>query len=713
MSWSSEGSHARWALVALGFSAAVAQSVLLREAMAALGGSELAWGAVLAVWLAAMGVGALAGAGKTAPRGGAAVPTILALLAGAGVLLLRATPALLGAAPGEAAATWSGLWAWLPAVVPAALAGGWGFASLAQAGVDPGQAYALEGAGALVGGVAFTFVLAPWGSAAAIVLTAAAVAAAWLWPARQRVLALAVCVLAVGVVRPAGDLLARATWRWSRHVGSLAVWRETARQRLELSTGEPASLYGDGHLLATIPDPYRTASRAHLAMLLHPHPQRVLAIGALADGSFATMLRHPIERLDVVEEDPGVAALVLRRPALARAAADVRVHLHFGDPLRVLRLDGRWDLIVLFDPDPATLRLDRTRTLEFFRSCAAHLAPGGVVVVRVGVNDGYLGGAGGQLLSVLAATIKLAFGDVTAVPGEEILLVAGASGASVSLDPATLATRWAERGISDPEFDPAVLPTLVDPSRERDLARFLTASSAPVNRAAHPRAVLLAAALVEARGSPPLLRAATWLAAQPPAFLLALAALAAAVVPLRALTRRGSGIEVAALAGFLSMGWFLLLISAWQATEGAVYSEIGALSAAFMAGLVGGTVTARRRTGRRDLAILLVGGAALSALIAAGVALRFPRASVVPLLLAAGAITGMAFPPAARLAARRQPARAAGRGFGADEAGAALGALCIGLVALPWAGMSATGAGLALMAAAGAVGLSVAGDRPG
>jgi predicted membrane-bound spermidine synthase len=53
--------HPRLTLVRLGIVAAVAQAVLLREAMAALGGSELAWGMVLALWLAGMGAGSRIG----------------------------------------------------------------------------------------------------------------------------------------------------------------------------------------------------------------------------------------------------------------------------------------------------------------------------------------------------------------------------------------------------------------------------------------------------------------------------------------------------------------------------------------------------------------------------------------------------------------------------------------------------------------------------
>ena len=44
-------------LFLLGVATIVAQALLLREAMAAMGGSEIAWGTVMALWLLGMGLG--------------------------------------------------------------------------------------------------------------------------------------------------------------------------------------------------------------------------------------------------------------------------------------------------------------------------------------------------------------------------------------------------------------------------------------------------------------------------------------------------------------------------------------------------------------------------------------------------------------------------------------------------------------------------------
>ncbi len=700
-------------LAALGFAAAVAQAVLLREAMAAIGGSELAWGAVLSLWLAAIGAGAWLGSRWGNWRQARLGPLALVVVTGLAVVLVRAAPALIGAEAGEAATAWHDAWIWALAVAAPALVGGWCFpvAAAALAGAErPAAAYALESAGGVLGGLAFTFVLAPGGAAAAVCVAAGISAAAVLLFAGRRVAWFAPAPLLAGLVlaAPAGRALEAASWRWSARPGVLADWRETHVQRLELAAGSPAVIYADGRLAAWFPDPYGTVPRAHLLMLLHPRPERVLVVGA-ADGGFVTMLHHPVRRLVAIEEDPGLAAVLPRwlGPPAAAAFADPRFALAAGDPVRLVRRWGAWDLLALTDGDPTTLRRNRTRTVEFFRACRRALAPGGILAVRVGVGDTYLGGAGGRLLAIEAATLARVFPEVVGVPGDEVLLLAGRDRGTVSVDPAVLLARWRTRGVSGGDFDPRTLALLLDPGRAAALQAFIAAARAPVDTARHPRAVLLAAALREARGAPALLVAASALERQAPAVLGVVLAAAAALLLARAAGGAAFGIEAGAIVGLAAMGWWVLLLACWQESLGSVYGEVGALSAAFMAGTAAGAWGARRRPrpGPAALAGVLAGGATVSLAIAAGLPLVFPRVAVVSLLLAGGALTGVAFPSVARLAGPSTPRRGAGRGFAADEVGAAVAALLVGLVVLPWAGLASGALGLAALGSAAAAAL--------
>lgn len=689
--------------VLLGASTVIAQSLLLREAMAAMGGSETAWGVAMAVWLAGMGVGSRLGIRLGGPALARWLPIATLALAGSGVLTFRASPALLGAAAGEVLTTWTATWLWALAVAPTAVVGGLAFPVLAEAlGHDgPGRAYALEASGALVGGVVLSLALVPWGTAAALLVALGLTAAATLWPTRRALgflIALSCLVAAV----PAGAGLERATWRWAGHPGTLGTATETRHQRLESSAGSPTSLYADGRLVASYPDPYSALPRAHLRMLLHPSPRRVLAVGCTADGSIEAMVRHPVAELLVVEEDPRLIDYLRRSydPSFEDALEHPKVTALTTDPLRAIADRRDLDLVILADGDPTTLRANRTRTVEFFRSCRDAMTSDGVLVLRVGVADTYLGGTAGDLLATLASSLREVFPRLSALPGEEILLVAAMDGARPDPTLEELVERRLDRPEIGEQLDPAMIPLLVDEGRRPALEDEVRRAVSPPNTVSRPRAVRLANRLHEARSPVARNPLATALDADGSEWLAA--GLVVLVVGLLVVGRSrsvpGRAVAAAFVVGVASMGWWLLLLAAWQATRGSVYAEIGALTGAFMAGVAAGGWCSLR-SGRAIPATpwLVGGGVVLSLVIATGLPTLASTVAVPALLVIGGALTGATFPGLGQLAAAGRPRRGAGLAFAADEIGAGVAALVVGTVAIPWIGIAATAFGLAAL----------------
>jgi spermidine synthase len=683
----------------LGVSTVVAQAVLLREAMAAMGGSEMAWGTVMALWLIGMGLGSRIGATAGSERLAHLLPTIVLIVSGIGVVLFRAAPALIGTASGETLTTASAIWLWIAAVLPAAFAGGLAFPILASSlGLSGGgRAYAIEAAGALIGGAILSLVLLVFGTTVALCLAVSLVVAASLWRS-NRAAAILLAVTGIALASPLAESLAQAGWSWARHPGELHAWRETRLQRLEVTSGPPTTIFADGRLVASYPDPYDILPKAHLVMLLHPKPRRVFAVGCVADGSVEAMARHPLAKLVVVEDDPELIRHLPEwyGPEVARALNEPHVEIAATDPLRAVSETEPWDLVILRDGNPTTLRRNRTRTLEFLHRCRTHMRPDGILVMRIAVTDTYLGGAAGRLVSTLAATIREVFPKLEVVPGGEILLIAGGHEAVLDLDPEVLANRLSKRKIDAPELIPEMIPLLVDRERAVSVATQLD-FEAPMNTIAHPRAVMTAGGLHEGRSHPTLLRFVLALEQRSGWPLAAALGVAIAVLVAMSFVQSPPVSTTAAAVGFVSMGWWLLLIGAWQATRGSVYSEIGALTALFMAGIASGAAAASSWTApARRLPLILAGGAVLSLAIATGIAHRFPLGTVPLLLVAGGALTGAAFPAMTALS-NRGVRRGAGITFAADEAGAAAGALLVGIVAVSWVGIGATALGLTVL----------------
>jgi hypothetical protein len=367
-----------------------------------------------------------------------------------------------------------------------------------------------------------------------------------------------------------------------------------------------------------------------------------------------------------------------------------------SDPMRALARYGPWDLIVLRDGNPTTLRRNRTRTLEFFRRCRTHLNPHGILIVRVAVPDTYLGGAGGRLGATIAATVREVFPMLDVIPGEEILIVATGADGTIDLGEGVLAERLLERGLEDSELVPEMIPLLIDRDRAVAALHHL-AAPAPVNTIRHPRAVLLAAGLHEARARPALVRLVLEAERRGPWPLAALLGVGVLLLLARSFVRQPPVVATAAAVGLCSIGWWLLLIASWQATRGSVYSEVGALTAVFMAGLAGGaSVSSRWSRPSRQLPVVLTLATLLSLMIAAGIAIELPLVAVPTLLIAGGGLTGSAFPGLAAFS-DQGTRRSAGIAFAADEIGAAAGAVLVGMIAIPWAGITATAVGLAFV----------------
>ena len=671
-----------------------------------MGGSETAWGLVMAMWLCGVGLGSRIGVKVGSPELAHWLPIATLALCGVGTLLFRAAPAILGTAPGETLTTWHAVWLWALAVMPAAAAGGFAFPILAEnlGANGPGRAYTLEAAGALFGGLILSFALVPLGTAPALFLVTGAVSATLVWP-RHRLVAMGIAMVCLAAAGFVGEPLARLSWRWSGHPTELGGWAETRHQRLEISTGTPTVLYADSRLRASYPEPYTALPRAHLMMLLHPKPARVFAVGCAADGAFEAMVRHPITELVVVEEDPQLISHLARwyGEGFLSSLELPSIRAVTTDPLRALDGLNNLDLVILADGDPTTLRANRTRTVEFFQRCRAAMSETGLLIMSVGVTDTYLGGTGGRLLATLTSTLREVFPKLTALPGEQILLVAGGPGARFATTIQELEERLLSRPDVSNQLHPAMLSILIDETRQPELEAFIESASAAPNTLRHPIAVGLAARLHEARS--PLFRATDGANLESLGSRLFVPGLVAWVALLLAAAFLGHlgvrAIAAAAVVGFSSMGWWLLLLAIWQATRGSVYAEVGALTGAFMAGVAaGGWLALRSANPVRILPWILGGGVALSLLLAGGVPTWAPALMVPTFLVTGGILTGAAFPGLGKLAGRDSVRRGAGVAFSADELGAACAALVIGTVAIPWVGMTTTAVGLAVLSLA-------------
>lgn len=161
--------------------------------------------------------------------------------------------------------------------------------------------------------------------------------------------------------------------------------------RVVLTKGDSGvALHLDNNLQFSSADEHRYhEALVHPAVAALGRPPRRAMIGGGGDGLAAReLLRYPsIERVVLVDLDPGVTALARTRPELARANGgaldDARVTVVHADAARHVEEDrAHYDVIVLDFPDPNSLSLGKLFSTRMMRATAARLADGGVMAVQ-------------------------------------------------------------------------------------------------------------------------------------------------------------------------------------------------------------------------------------------------------------------------------------------------------------------------------------------
>ncbi len=727
----------------LGCHAMVVQMMLMREMLASFSGNELTIGAAFGVWFAAISVGALVG--RRAARSWSsdwvrlAVGLVLFALAvlppGLLFVLVRARD-ILGVPVYESLAFGRLLRLFVMVLGPVCLAQGFVFpcaCRLAAEGRKQGvsRIYGLESLGSLIGGLGFGLAalggVAPLSAAiAASALGFAALSASLI--RRPVRIVFALMALAAGLI----PFLANRTmetigmaWeapRWAQVAGTpspVTARRESPYERLTVvRMGEQSVLYANSQPLFMFPDPVDTDPLVHRVLARHPHPGSVLLVGGDPSGLGRALLAHPGCSVTYVEIDPWIWSLT-QVPNFPAPADRDRFHVIQMDPAWYVRQApaGSFDIILLMLPEPETVGLNRFYTVEFYRSLKRLLRSGGFVWTSVEASE-QLEAETGLLAASVFKTFSACFPSVQATFGMRIGFFASDSASNAPMDRAELVAAATRAGVQSDYFKPEqfLSDESIDPGKMARVRAALEAIPVEANTLRRPVThtfMLLRWNRFSGSGLDRLL----WRLAGVDGvrlterlsggIMIVSILLIMALIGLKGRKRagvvRGSLRLAIAVAGFSAMALELILIFLAQSLFGYVYERLAFLVALFMAGLAGGALVVRRYELRDSKPAWSLAVAACSALVVIGVALplwlqthmthRVPAEWVLQgFMVATGVAVGILFPMVNRLLRENGELlnEASGETHAADNVGAALGALAVGVVLVP-----ALGVGLA------------------
>jgi len=148
---------------------------------------------------------------------------------------------------------------------------------------------------------------------------------------------------------------------------------------------------GDGHVVLKVNGKTDASSRGDLPtqillgqipLLLKPEAKEVLVIGLGSGITAGSVLRHPIEKLAVVEISPEVAeANHFFAPYNHRALDDPRLRLYLEDAKSFLKVNPqRYDIIISEPSNPWIAGIGNLFSIEFYQDVRKRLQPGGLMV---------------------------------------------------------------------------------------------------------------------------------------------------------------------------------------------------------------------------------------------------------------------------------------------------------------------------------------------
>lgn len=759
------------------------QAALVREFLTVFSGNELCLGAFFGIWLLWISIGAGVGSMVARlPRGLLTIFVLASLVAGmapvAQIWAVRHVRTVYNMPPGLLLGFRQMLLFTLCCLGPFSFFVGFTFpigCRLFAGGTDReaagiGWVYVAECLGFLCGGVVFSFVLVY--SYNAIAIGAALGLAMFLGSVilvadgAGQVTRGVCCALGVVLVlawacaypfiQRADRLSIEQRWVSLKTDGEQLQSVDSKYEHLALGEREGQyEVFASGNAAFHFPDPYDFPAVANYVAAEHPSAKSVLIVGHAAHGLLAEFLKTGIRRVDHVDLDPAVLAMI--RPYLPAddkaALRSDKVQQHYMDGrLYVKACTERYDLIFVNVPDPSTAMLNRYYTREFFAQLRRILEPDGVVAITVACSPSYIGDILGDFTGSIFHTFRSEFNHLVISPGDHAYIFGSNAPGRVTSDPAVLAKRFLSKKLDLPTFtehhfmmlfpsgtteqlyddmmarDPAGPPPkpvrkepvlFEKPGEVRAQRR-----PAKLNTDLKPVSYFYNLLLWDQYTSSNLHRLFRWVERLRPSRALALLA---GLVLLRlgyvALFRKSEDSQIrtnAVLAitvcGFSAMAIDVLMLFAYQSLFGYLYHMVGLLVALFMFGLATGSTLMnlglrRVRKGTRCLiglqAALIAYTLALPMLIsllssALGRHPLLDQAAFMGLVTLGGIITGAQFPLVAKLYLDRSSGIAATAGLvdAGDHFGAAFGALLSGSILIPILGMVATCGAIAVLNAA-------------
>ena len=494
-------------IAATGFTATIAQIIILRELLVLFYGNELSAGLIFAAWLLWSGLGS--GIAAKWVKKTTSLETIqrlvlvcMALVLPVCILFIRASRILWTLPPGELPSIGKMLLISFAATGLFCPVSGALFAICWKLHRETARRpsmgiYLSEALGSAIGGLVFYFMLMPnlsgfaaiWLSGGVMLFLAGWLFRPW-WPISNLnpahfIWLIALILFLSGTFSSIHLEQMSRRWQWGPN---LVATHDTAFHNIAaLKKDSQVSIFTNGLWSFSEPDILSAEHNVHLALLQHPDPKTILILGSGIAGLLDEIFKHPgIQQVDYVEPDPDFIRLIQPHlaPATMATLQNTQVKLIHRDPRSfLLRSNSQYDVILMQMGDPITAQMNRFYTQDFYTHVKKCLSPGGVFSFAVSGGESMLGPTQARYVSSLKLTLLQIFPRVMIYPGDQIRFFATDLTRNLVSDPMVLTQRIANRNLSLTYIREDILQDALNPMRLNYMETILKdVSGAAINK---------------------------------------------------------------------------------------------------------------------------------------------------------------------------------------------------------------------------------------
>lgn len=682
-------------IISLGICSIISQFVLLRELQTTFQGNELSLSLILFCWLGGSGLGGFLSRYLLTQKRNPSTrrfdyPTILgslflfnSLWFFIGIFLSRSVKLLLSIPNFEILQPQQMLLISGLIILPQTIVFGLSFLLLCSIINNPLKAYYQEALGAFFAGILSLLLIKYLDSAQIIWIISllSFLCAVSLIKNKRPFFRLAfIIALIIYIYLPVSGLLSKFqnyTQSFRFRPESLVVSTDSIYANIAISKKDNQyNLYENGSLLFTTEDTESIEEFAHLVLLNHPNPKKILLIGQAVSGSLSEIVKHPIESADYLEPDAKLIETAIKHIPQAESYGlkNEKVNIYNQDAASFTKKTAtKYDLVILNLGNPSSLQLNRFYTVEFFRQIKKILSSDGHFSLAFSSKEDILTGDMLKYNRSLFKTAKSVFSNVKIIPGERLILICSLKFGRLNSE--ELIERFAERKIQAKYFTAQHIKAKL--LRKEYIEKLLSGEDedASLNYNYSPYGFFYYLGLWGKQSW--LNFKKIWEASN----RLNLTAIALFTLLLAFIFRKNI-LDVAIFStGFTGIALEIIISFIFQINFGFLYYRLGAIIASFMLGLSLGGVISMQLTKRNQLKMLfyLEILLALSA-IAIYFFLKQNQAVYFLATLSVGGLAGMEF---GIFCSRKKTPTV----YALDLAGSCLGALLVGLVFIPVLGI--------------------------